>query len=112
MSNRLYPIGISTLEAYFQGKRELFQGLFMEKLEKEWVRYPILYLNLNIEKYDTVESLGNILNNVLTQWEKEYGSESSEVSFSLRFAGIIRRAHELTGNFSNKTRNIEKWIVK
>ena len=52
---------------------------------------------MNIEKFDSVESLGNILNNVLIRWEKEYGSEPSEVSFSLRFAGIIRWTHELTG---------------
>ena len=88
---------ISTLEAYFQGKRELFQGLVMEELEKEWLQHPILHLDLNIEKYDSIESLGNILNNALTRWEKIYGDEPSEASFSLRFAGIIRRAHELTG---------------
>ena len=88
---------ISTLEAYYQGKRELFQGLAMEELEKEWLQHPILHLDLNIEKYDSVESLGNILNNNLTRWEKIYGNEPSEVSFSLRFAGIIRRAHEKTG---------------
>lgn len=88
---------ISTLEAYFQGKRELFQGLAMEELEKEWLQHPILHLDLNIEKYDSIESLGNILNNALTHWEKIYGDEPSEASFSLRFAGIIRRAHELTG---------------
>lgn len=41
---------ISTLEAYFQGKRELFQGLAMEELEKEWLQHPILHLDLNIEK--------------------------------------------------------------
>ena len=88
---------ISTLEAYFQGKRELFQGLAMEELEKEWLQHPILHLDLNIEKYDSIDSLGNILNNALTRWEKIYGDEPSEASFSLRFAGIIRRAHELTG---------------
>ena len=88
---------ISTLEAYFQGKRELFKGLAMEELEKEWLQHPILHLDLNIEKYDSIESLGNILNNALTRWEKIYGDEPSEASFSLRFAGIIRRAHELTG---------------
>ena len=88
---------ISTLEAYFQGKRELFQGLAMEELEKECLQHPILHLDLNIEKYDSIESLGNILNNALTRWEKIYGDEPSEASFSLRFAGIIRRAHELTG---------------
>ena len=88
---------ISTLEAYFQGKRELFQGLAMEELEKEWVQHPILHLDLNIEKYDSVESLGNILNDNLTRWENLYGRGASEVSFSLRFAGVIRRAHERTG---------------
>ena len=88
---------ISTLEAYFQGKRELFQGLAMEELEKEWVQHSIFHLDLNIEKYDSMESLGNILNDNLTRWENVYGREASEVSFPLRFAGVIRRAHEQTG---------------
>ena len=88
---------ISTIEAYFQGKREVFHGLAMEELEKEWLQHPILHLDLNIEKYDSVESLGNILNDNLTRWENLYGREASEVSFSLRFAGVIRRAHERTG---------------
>lgn len=42
---------LSTLEAYFQGKKELFEGLAMEKLEKDWIRYPILHLDLNAERY-------------------------------------------------------------
>ena len=88
---------ISTLEAYFQGKKELFQGLAMEQLEKEWKRYPVLHLDLNIEKYDIPDSLDKILNNNLTRWEELYGAESSETSFSLRFAGVIRRACEQTG---------------
>ena len=44
---------ISTLEAYFQGKKDLFRGLAMEELEKDWIKYPILHLDLNTEKYDT-----------------------------------------------------------
>ena len=48
---------ISTLEAYFQGKRELFSGLAIEKLEKEWEKHPIFHLDLNISKYDTPDSL-------------------------------------------------------
>ena len=44
---------ISTLEAYFQGKKELFEGLAMERLEKDWVKYPILYLDLNISQYSS-----------------------------------------------------------
>lgn len=88
---------ISTLEAYFQGKKELFEGLTIEKLEKDWVKYPILHLDLNIEKYDKPESLDQILDKSLTAWEKLYGAEPSERSFSLRFAGIIQRAFEQTG---------------
>ncbi len=88
---------ISTLEAYFQGKKELFEGLAVEKLEKDWIKYPILHLDLNIEKYDTPDSLDKILDSSLTAWEKIYGAEPSERSFSLRFAGIIQRACEKTG---------------
>ena len=69
----------------------------MEKLEKDWIKYPILHLDLNIEKYDTSESLDNILDKSLTAWEKLYGAEPSERSFSLRFAGIIERACKLAG---------------
>ena len=88
---------ISTLEAYFQGKKELFKGLAMEQLEEKWTVHPVLRLDLNIEKYDTVESLNNILESNLSHWEKIYGANPSDKSFSLRFAGIIRRACEQTG---------------
>ena len=88
---------ISTLEAYLQGKKELFTGLAVERLEKDWIKYPILHLDLNIEKYDTPESLDNILEKSLTAWEKLYGAEPSERSFSLRFAGIIERACKQAG---------------
>ena len=88
---------ISTLEAYFQGKKELFTGLAVERLEKDWIKYPILHLDLNIEKYDAPESLYNILEKSLTAWEKLYGAEPSERSFSLRFAGIIERACKQAG---------------
>ena len=83
---------ISTLEAYFQGKRELFVGLAMEKLEKDWVKYPVLHLDLNTEKYDIPESLENKLNGALVEWEKMYGAESSGKSLAMRFEGIIKRA--------------------
>ena len=89
---------ISTLEAYFSGKRELFAGLEMEKLEKDWIEYPVLHLDLNTQKYDSVEKLEGILNDALCRWEDIYGSRESETSLSLRFQGIIRRAAEKTGH--------------
>ena len=81
---------ISTLEAYFSGKRELFAGLEMDKLEKKWIEYPVLHLDLN--------TLEGILNDALCRWEDIYGSRESETSLSLRFQGIIRRAAEKTGH--------------
>ena len=88
---------ISTLEAYFQGRKELFKGLAMEGLEKDWIKYPILHLDLNTEIYDTPESLDNILNNTLSYWESFYGVDPSEVSIPLRFKGIVRHACEQAG---------------
>ena len=88
---------ISTLESYFEGRKELFEGLAMEKLEKQWSVSPVLHLDLNNQEYNSRKSLEDILNDYLTRWEKLYGSEASETSPSLRFAGVIRRASEKTG---------------
>ena len=88
---------VSTLEAYFQGKKDLFCGLAMEELEKDWIKYPILHLDLNTEKYDTPESLDRILNDTLAKWEMVYGTAPSETSIPLRFKGIVQRACEQSG---------------
>ena len=88
---------ISTLEAYFQGKKELFGGLALERLETEWKSYPVLHLDLNVDKYSTPDNLDQVLNEALAQWEKVYGSNPNEATLSLRFKGIIRRAFEQTG---------------
>lgn len=88
---------ISTLEAYFLGKKELFEGLAIEKLEKDWTVYPIFHMDLNTEKYDTRESLDSILNFTLEKWERRYGTAPSETTFALRFRGLIERAYEQTG---------------
>ena len=89
---------LSTLEAYFEGKKELFEGLALEKLETDWVKRPILHLDLNTEKYENPESLEKILNDTIYKWEMTYGTEPSETSLPLRFKGIIRRAREQTGH--------------
>ena len=88
---------LSTLEAYFQGKKELFEGLAMEKLEQDWTKYPVLHLDLNAQKYDSPAALEEILNDRLSKWESVYGSHPSEKSLSLRFQGIIQRAVEQCG---------------
>lgn len=88
---------ISTLEAYFQGKRELFKGLDIEKQEKEWTVRPVLHLDLNGQEYKSQQDLEEILNSYLVKWEKLYRCESPETSASLRFSAIIRNAAKQTG---------------
>ena len=88
---------ISTLKAFFLGKKELFKGLAIENLAKEWVEYPVLHLDLNTEKYDTKEALENKLDLQLSTWEGLYGKNEKERSLATRFDGVIRRACEKTG---------------
>ena len=88
---------LSTLEAYFLGKRELFKGLAIDKLETDWFEFPVLHLDLNAEKYDSPQALDAILSTHLTRWEEIYGKGTDERTLSTRFSGIIRRAVEKTG---------------
>ena len=88
---------LSTLEAYFKGKKELFEGLAIEKLEQNWFEYPVLHLSLNAEKYDSRERLERMLELQLESWEEMYGVDKGTMTYSGRFITIIRRAYEQTG---------------
>lgn len=88
---------VSTLEAYFLGKKELFKGLAMESLEKEWNTYPVLHVDFSGSKYDCVGNLKAAVNKQLLLWERVYGHEEGDTTFSLRFESVIRRAYEQTG---------------
>ena len=87
---------ISTIEAYFQGKKELFKGLALEQLEKDWTVHPVLHWDLNAERYDTPDKLISIIDRHLRAWESEYGKEENDKTPADRFIGIIRRACEQT----------------
>ncbi len=88
---------VSTLEAYFKGQKELFKGLFMEKLEKEWLSYPVLHLDLSGAAYIRPEALENLLNESLVLWEREYGLSETGKDLETRFKAVIKRANEKTG---------------
>lgn len=88
---------ISTIEAYFKGKRELFEGLALSKLEKEWLEYPVLHLDLTGANYHEPESLHDKLNDALMKWESLYGVTNSTKTEGVRFSNVIERAHEKTG---------------
>mgnify|MGYP001081558726 FL=1 len=88
---------LSTLEAYFQGKKELFEGLAIYDLETEWKKYPIFHIDLNTANFREKDSLYTVLNDYLTNWEDKYGARESEATLALRFKGVIARAAEKEG---------------
>ena len=88
---------VSTMEAYFQGKRELFQGLALEKLEKDWTEYPVLHLDLSGKTYNKAEDLEITLDQHLCQWEKDCGMQARYPEPDARFKDVIDAAYEKTG---------------
>jgi hypothetical protein len=88
---------LSTLHAYFAGQKDLFEGLAIEQLEKEWTVHPVLHLDLNLIKKEDDTALNSLLNDALCGWEELYGSRPSEDTFGLRFKGVIQRAYQQTG---------------
>lgn len=87
---------LSTLGAYFEGRKELFAGLALEQLEQDWIEYPVLRLDLNAAQYNTVESLQGILESHVSRWEDRFG-EARDKELARRFLGVIERAHAQTG---------------
>ena len=89
---------LSTLKAFYEGKRHLFEGLAITRHEDvTWEKHPVLYIDLNTENYDQLEVLEHKLNLFIVQAERIYGKDQSEVSLGSRFEGVIRRACEQTG---------------
>ncbi len=87
----------TTLEAYFQGKKDLFKGLAMEKLEQDWVEYPVFHIDFTGADYTDPNAVNNRMNIYLTAWEKEYGKSDDEISLGDRFYGVVSRAKQQTG---------------
>lgn len=88
---------VSTLEAYFQGKKALFEGLAMEGLEKDWEEYPVLHVDFSLTKYTTLFDLLEQLNLLLSRWEEIYGKNEAEETSAARLQGILLRAYKQTG---------------
>lgn len=88
---------LSTLEAYFEGQKALFEGLAVCQLEKEWLSYPILHLDLNSREYKDESSLIAELNRHLEGWEKLYGDGYKDRELEERFLHVINNIYENTG---------------
>ena len=87
----------STLKYYFQGRKELFQGLAIERLEKEWVEYPVLHFDLSTAKNKDLQGIKSELERQLRPYEILYGYDEHNDSPGQRLAYLIHAAHKRTG---------------
>ena len=87
----------STLEAYFQGRKDLFKGLTMELLETEWTEYPVLRFDMSLGKHMEKEQLERYLSSQLELMEHKYGILTESPDANIRLTNLIRRAYEQTG---------------
>ena len=89
---------VSTMEAYFKGKRELFKGLAMEQLEKDWVEYPVLHIDLNAKRFDTVEDLYDLVGRQLERYELQYDTVAVDKSLDGRFYNLVMTIADKTSS--------------
>ena len=88
---------VSTLQAYFEGKRELFKGLAMERLEKEWVEYPVLRFDMSLGKHMEKDQLERYLLYIVEENEKRFGLSSNHPDPNVRMKSLITSVYEKTG---------------
>ena len=88
---------VSTLKCYFEGKKELFKGLAIDKLEKEWKQYPVFHLDFNGNNFTNPGELEVILENFVASQEMIYGKSPFRNSLGGRFEYVLKAAHERTG---------------
>ena len=92
---------LSTMRAYWEGKKELFAGLGIERLEENnpeaWQAYPVFYIDFNRDSYQREDSLESVLEAHLKQWEEQYRCENSGDSLAVRFQKLLITAWEQTG---------------
>ena len=87
----------STLHSYFSGRKDLFQGLAMERLEKEWIEYPVLHFDMSTAKHVGKDELISELERKLTTYERIYGRNEEDIYVNQRLQGLIERAYKQTG---------------
>ncbi len=87
----------STLNSYFSGDRELFEGLKIIGLEQEWKQYPVLHLDLSGAKHMPAEQVQNELGRLLKPYEAVYGRDEAETTPGMRLSGLIERAYTQKG---------------
>ena len=87
---------LSTLRSYFEGRKDLFEGLAISKTETEWKKYPVFYFDFNVGDFTTEVDFRNSLSKKLSSYEEIYGFHGGE-NFADRFSDLLKAAHEQTG---------------
>ena len=87
----------STLKEYFEGNKEMFKGLQMAELEKDWVKYPVIHLDFSDFKSENINDLKDVIGNSLRIIEEKYSINGNVQSFSARLQNIVLKANELYG---------------
>ena len=87
----------STLQAYFEGRKELFEGLAIADYEKEWVKHPVLHFDLSGAKHMGVEQLERYLADMLEEQETVWGYKTHQVDANLRLKDLVKKAYKQTG---------------
>ena len=88
---------VSTLQAYFEGRKDLFKGLFIETVEKEWTKYPVLRFSMASGKHMEKEQLERYLIYILEENERRFGITSDSKDPNVRLKNLITTAYEKTG---------------
>ena len=88
---------VSTLKCYFQGRKELFRGLAIDRLETEWAEYPVFHIDFNGTNFTESGKLEDIIEGTVSTWEKEYGRTTEFKDIGKRFAYVLAQAHKQYG---------------
>ena len=88
---------VSTLKCYFQGRKELFKGLAIDRLETEWAEYPVFHIDFNGTDFTRSGKLDDIIGGTVGTWEKEYGRTTEFEDIGKRFAYVLQQAHKRYG---------------
>ena len=88
---------VSTLKNYFLGHKELFEGLAISSLEKEWLEYPVFHIDFNGSNFTAPGTLDAVIEGSVSQWESQYGRSEEFTDAGRRFAYVLKKAHERTG---------------
>ena len=88
---------VSTLKHYFLGHKELFQGLAIESLEKDWLEYPVFHIDFNGANFLQADELEQKIESYVATWEQQYGKDPLATTLGDRFKGVLAAAHRGTG---------------